>query len=48
MSSLVSSMSMEEPRSFYRVPDGVSLELSDGPARSIVGQADNVVYFTRE
>ena len=47
-SSLVSSMSMEELRSFCRVPYGISLELSDGPAISTVGEADNVVYFTRE
>ena len=47
-SSLVSSMSMEELRSFCRVLDDISLELSDEPACSTVGQADNVVYFTRE
>ena len=47
-SNLVSSMSMEELRSFYRVPGGIILELSDGPSRSIVGHMDNSVYFTRE
>ena len=47
-SSLMSSMSMEELRSFCRVLDGIILELSNGPARSTVGQVDNVVYFTRE
>ena len=47
-SSLVSSMSMEELWSFYRVLDGISLELSDGPAHSTVEQADNAVFFTRE
>ena len=36
-SNLVSSMSMEELRSFCRVPDGISLELSDGSTGSIVG-----------
>ena len=46
--SLVSSMSMEELRSFCRVPDDISIELSDGPTRSVVGQVDNVVFFTRE
>ena len=44
----MSSMSMEKLRSFCRVLNGISLELSDGPARSIVGQADKAVYFTRE
>ena len=48
VSSLVSSMSMEELRSFYRVLDCIILELLDVPARSIVGQADKVVYFTLE
>ena len=47
-SSLVSSMSMEELRSFYRVPEGTILELSDWPADSTVGQVDKTVYFTRE
>ena len=47
-SSLVSYMSMEELRSFYQVLDGISLELSDGPAVSTVGEADRVFYFTRE
>ena len=32
MSNLVSSMSMEELKSLCRVPDSISLELSDGPA----------------
>ena len=38
MSSLVASMSMEELRSFCRVPDGISLEFSDRAAFSIVGR----------
>ena len=48
VSNFVASMSMEELRSFYRVPNNISLELSDGPTFSTIGQADNVVYFTRE
>ena len=47
-SSLVAYMYMEELRSFYQVPDGISLELFDKPAYSTIGQADNAVYFTRE
>ena len=47
-SSLVSSMFMEELRSFYQVPDGISLEFSNKPARSTVVQANNTIYFTRE
>ena len=38
--SLVSSMSLEELKSFCQVPDGISLELSDGPAVSTVGEGD--------
>ena len=48
VSNLVSSMSMEELRFFSQVPDSISLELSDGSTFSIVGQADNAVYFTQE
>ena len=44
----MSSMSMEELRSFYQVLGGIILELSNGPVRSAVGQADNVVFITRE
>ena len=47
-SSLVASMSMEELRSFRRVPDGNNLEFSNGHARPTVRQADNAIYFTRE
>ena len=46
--SLVSFISMEELRSFCRVLDSISLELSDRPAFSTVGQADNAVYFSLE
>ena len=45
--SLVSSMSMEELRSFCQIPNNISLELSDGPTVSIVGEADSVVYFAQ-
>ena len=44
----MASMSMEKLRSFYRVPDDISLEFSDGPDFSTIGQADNSVYFTLE
>ena len=47
-SSLVSSMSMEELRSFCQILDNISLELLDGPATSTVGDADRDVYFTWE
>ena len=47
-SNLVASMSVEELRSFCQVLDDISLELSDGPAFSTIGEADNAVYFTQE
>ena len=47
-SSLVAYMSMEELRSFCRVLDNISFELSSGPTISTVGEADNAVYFIRE
>ena len=45
-SSLIASMSVEELRSFYRVLDGINLELSDGPIFSTVREADKAIYFT--
>ena len=47
-SSPVSSMSMEELRFFYQIPDNISLELSNGPAVSTIGEEDSAIYFTRE
>ena len=47
-SSLVSSMSMEELRSFCQILDSISLELSNSPTASTVGEADSAIYFTRE
>ena len=47
-SSLVSSMSMEELRSFCQIPDSIRLELSDGSTASTVGEADRTVYLIWE
>ena len=47
-SSLASSMSMKELRSFCQISDSISLELLDDPVVSTVGEADSIVYFTRE
>ena len=43
MSSLVASMSVEESRSFFRVPKDISLELLGMLTFSIVGQANNAI-----
>ena len=46
--SLVVAMSTKELRLYNQIPTKISLETSDGTATSTFGEADNVVYFTRE
>ena len=48
VSNLVSSMSMEELRSFCHILDIISLEVLDGPTISTIGDADSAAYFTWE
>ena len=48
INNLVSSMSMEELRSFFHILDSISLEVSKSLTVSMVGEADTAVYFTRE
>ena len=45
-SSLVAAMFVEELRFFCQVPANIDPELSDGVVVSIVGWANNSVYFT--
>ena len=45
-SSLISSLSMEELRSYYQIPNNIDFELSDDPTKSIVNEEDIVAYFT--
>ena len=47
-SSLVTSMSTEDLRSFRQVLVAIRLEMLDGATTSTMGATDNVVYFTRE
>ena len=47
-SSLVAAMSAEELRLYNQIPAEISLEMSEGTATSTVGEAGNVVYFTRK
>ena len=47
-SSIISSLSMEELRSYCQIPDNIDFELPDGPLESIVDEEDSIVYFTRE
>ena len=48
VSILISSLSMEELRSYCRIPNDIDFELSDSPVESTIDEEDNVVYFTRE
>ena len=47
-SNLVVAMSTEELRLYNQIFVEISLEMSDGAATSTVGEAGNVIYFTRE
>ena len=47
-SSLISSLFMQELRSYCQIPNNIDFELSDGPAEPTINLEDNVVYFTRE
>ena len=45
-SSIISSLSMEELRSYCQIPDNIDIELSDSLTKSIIGKEDEAVYFT--
>ena len=47
-SSIISSLSMEELRSYYHILDNIDFELPDGLTKSIIDKEDDAVYFTRE
>ena len=47
-SSIISSLSMEELRSYYKILDNIDFELLDGPVESTTGDRDSAVYFTWE
>ena len=47
-SSIISSLSMEELRSYCHIPDNIDFELPDGPTKSTIDEEDSAVYFTRE
>ena len=47
-SSIISSLSMEELRSYYQIPNNINFELSDYPVKPTVDEEESVVYFTRE
>ena len=47
-SNIISSLSMEELRSYCHIPHYIDLELLDGPTESTIDKEDDAVYFTRE
>ena len=47
-SSLISSLSMEELRSYCQIPNTIDFEFLDGPTESTINEEDSVMYFTRE
>ena len=47
-SSIISSLSMEELRFYYQIPNNIDFELSDGIVESTIDEEDSVVYFTCE
>ena len=47
-SSIISSLSMEELRAYYQIPDDIDVVLLEGPAENTVGDEYNAVFFTRE
>ena len=46
--NLISSMSMEELRSYCQIPNDIDFELLDDSAKSTIDEEDSVMYFTRE
>ena len=47
-SSLISSLSMEELKSYCQIPNDIDFELSDSLTERIMNQEDNTVFFTWE
>ena len=47
-SSIVSSLTMEELRTYYEIPDNVNLKLMEKLDKSTMGGEHNAVFFTRE
>ena len=47
-SNIISSLSMEELRAYFEIPDDINVALSDGLAKGTIGEEYNAVFFTRE
>ena len=46
--SIISSLSMDEVRSYCQIPEDIDFELSEGPTESTMGDKYNTVFFTRK
>ena len=47
-SHIVSSLTMEELRTYCKIPDDIDLKLMDKPDESTLDGEHNAVFFTRE
>ena len=47
-SNIISSLSVEELKSYCQIPKNIDIELPDGPAESTIDEGDDAVYFTWE
>ena len=47
-SNIVSSLTMEELRTYYEIPDNIDLKLMEKSDESTLGGEHNAVFFTRE
>ena len=47
-SSIISSLPMEELRSYCQIPDNIDIELPNSPTESTIGEGDGANNFTRE
>ena len=45
-SHIVSSLTMEELRTYYEIPDDIDLKLMDKPDESTLGGEHNAMFFT--
>ena len=47
-SRIISSLTMEELRTYHEIPDNINLKLMEKPDESTLGGEHNPVFFTRE
>ena len=47
-SNIISSLSIDEVRSYCQIPEDIDFEFSEGPTESTMGEEHNTVFFTRE